>query len=233
MRSPQILLNCRAMPHDTLTPLRPAITPDLLLRAYSVGIFPMSEGRKDPGVFWVDPQMRGIIPLNGFHISRSLARAIRAEQYEVRVNADFAGTVAGCAAREETWINDQIFDLYEQLHAAGFAHSVEVWDGSELVGGVYGVALGAAFFGESMFSRRPNASKIALTYTVKRLRYGGFQLFDTQFVTDHLISLGAVEIPRSEYRKRLEKALDWEADFLAQPSPVPVQEILQRRTQTS
>ena len=198
-----------------------------------MGIFPMSEGREDPGVFWVDPQMRGIIPLNGLHISRSLARAIRAERYQVRVNADFAGTVQGCAARDETWINDQIFDLYEQLHAAGFAHSVEVWDGDELVGGVYGVALGAAFFGESMFSRRTNASKIALAYLVKRLRYGGFQLFDTQFVTDHLLSMGAVEIPRSEYRKRLEKALDWEADFLAQPSPVPVHEILHRRTQTS
>lgn len=198
-----------------------------------MGIFPMSEGREDPGVFWVDPQMRGIIPLNGLHISRSLARAIRAERYQVRVNADFAGTVQGCAARDETWINDQIFDLYEQLHAAGFAHSVEVWDGDDLVGGVYGVALGAAFFGESMFSRRTNASKIALAYLVKRLRYGGFQLFDTQFVTDHLLSMGAVEIPRSEYRKRLEKALDWEADFLAQPSPVPVHEILHRRTQTS
>ena len=221
------------MPHDVLTPTRPAITPDLLLRAYSVGIFPMSEGREDPGVFWVDPQMRGIIPLNGLHISRSLARTIRAERYQVRVNADFAGTVQGCAARDETWINDQIFDLYEQLHAAGFAHSVEVWDGDDLVGGVYGVALGAAFFGESMFSRRTNASKIALAYLVKRLRYGGFQLFDTQFVTDHLLSMGAVEIPRSEYRKRLEKALDWEADFLAQPSPVPVHEILHRRTQTS
>ncbi len=198
-----------------------------------MGIFPMSEGREDPGVFWVDPQMRGIIPLNGLHISRSLARAIRAERYQVRVNADFAGTVQGCAARDETWINDQIFDLYEQLHAAGFAHSVEVWDGDELVGGVYGVALGAAFFGESMFSRRTNASKIALAYLAKRLRYGGFQLFDTQFVTDHLLSMGAVEIPRSDYRKRLEKALDWEADFLAQPSPVPVHEILHRRTQTS
>lgn len=221
------------MAHDVLTPIRPAITPDLLLRAYSVGIFPMSEGREDPNLFWVDPPMRGIIPLNGLHISRSLARAIRAERYRLRVNTDFAGTVAGCAAREETWINDPIADLYGQLHAAGFAHSIEVWDGETLVGGVYGVALGAAFFGESMFSRRPNASKIALAYLVKRLRYGGFQLFDTQFVTDHLLSLGAVEIPRSEYRKRLERALHWEADFLAQPSPVPVHEILHRKTQTS
>lgn len=193
----------------------------------------MSDSRDDQDMFWVDPQMRGIIPLNGFHISRSLSRAIRAERYQVRVNQDFVGTVQGCANREETWINDQIFDLYQQLHAAGFAHSVEVWDGDDLVGGVYGVALGAAFFGESMFSRRPNASKIALAYLIKRLRYGGFQLFDTQFVTDHLISLGAVEIPRSDYRKKLERALDWDADFLAQPNPVPVHEILHRSTQTS
>jgi len=221
------------MAHDVLTPLRPAITPDLLLRAYSAGIFPMSEGRDDPNLFWVDPPMRGIFPLNGFHISRSLARQIRSERYEVRINADFAATVQGCSEREETWINEQITDLYDQLHAAGFAHSVEVWENDTLVGGVYGVALGAAFFGESMFSRRPNASKIALAYLVKRLRYGGFQLFDTQFVSDHLLTLGAVEIPRSDYRKRLERALHWEADFLAQPSPVPVPEILQRKTQTS
>jgi leucyl/phenylalanyl-tRNA---protein transferase len=221
------------MAHDLLTPLRPAITPDLLLRAYSVGIFPMSEGRDDPGVFWVDPQMRGIIPLNGFHISRSLAKDIRSQRYDIRINADFAGTVQGCSEREETWINNQISDLYDQLHAAGFAHSVEVWEGDSLVGGVYGVALGAAFFGESMFSRRRNASKIALAYLVKRLRYGGFQLFDTQFVTDHLLSLGAVEIQRSDYRKKLERALHWEADFLAQPTPVPVHEILHRKTQTS
>ena len=131
------------MAHDVLTPLRPAITPDLLLRAYSVGIFPMSEGRDDPGLFWVDPQMRGIIPLNGFHISRSLDKAIRSERFDIRINADFAATVQGCSAREETWINDQITDLYDQLHAAGFAHSVEVWEGATLVGGVYGVALGA------------------------------------------------------------------------------------------
>lgn len=221
------------MAHDVLTPIRPKVTPDLLLRAYSAGIFPMSEGRADPGLFWVDPPMRGILPINGFHISRSLARDIRAERYDIRINADFAATVQGCAAREETWINDQIADLYDQLHAAGFAHSVEVWEGGALVGGVYGVALGAAFFGESMFSRRTNASKIALAYLVKRLRYGGFQLFDTQFVTDHLLTLGAMEIPRADYRKRLERALNWEADFLAQPSPVPVSEILQRRTQTS
>ncbi len=221
------------MAHDVLSPRRPALTPDLLLRAYAAGVFPMSESRDNPEIFWVDPQMRGVIPLGGLHISRSLAREIRAERFQVHINRDFAGTVMGCADREETWINAQIFDLYQQLHLAGFAHSVEVWDGTDLVGGVYGVALGAAFFGESMFSRRPNTSKIALAYLVNRLRYGGFQLFDTQFVTDHLISLGAVEIPRAEYRKKLERALDWDADFLALPQPVPVQDVLQRRTQTS
>lgn len=221
------------MAHDLLTPQRPALTPDLLLRAYSAGIFPMSESRDDPDVFWVDPQMRGIIPLNGFHISRSLARKIRREPYQIKVDTDFTGTVAGCADRAETWINPRIFDLYEQLHLAGFAHSLEVWDGPELIGGVYGVALGAAFFGESMFSRRKDASKIALAYLINRLRYGGFQLFDTQFVTDHLISLGAVEIPRSDYRKRLERALHWDANFRAQPSSVSPEEVLHRRTQTS
>ncbi len=221
------------MAHDVLHPARPALTPDLLLRAYAAGIFPMSESRDAQDVFWVDPQMRGIIPLSGFHISRSLAKRIRQDPFQIRVNHDFAGTVAGCADREETWINPQIFELYRQLHLAGFAHSLEVWEGSDLVGGVYGVALGAAFFGESMFSRRTDASKIALAYLVTRLRYGGFQLFDTQFVTDHLLSLGATEIPRADYHKRLERALNWDADFLAQPSAVSPSEVLQRRTQTS
>lgn len=221
------------MAHDMQQPKRPPLTPDLLLRAYSAGIFPMAESREDDNVFWVDPQMRGIIPLGGFHISRSLAQRIRKMPYTVHVNADFSGTVAGCADRTDTWINPTIFDLYEQLHLAGFAHSVEVWEGSELVGGVYGVTLGAAFFGESMFSRRSDASKIALAYLVSRLRYGGFQLFDTQFVTDHLISLGAIEITRAEYHRRLERALNWDANFLAQPPAVSLEDVLQRKTQTS
>ena len=198
-----------------------------------MGIFPMSEGREDPGVFWVDPQMRGIIPLNGLHISRSLARAIRAERYQVRVNADFAGTVQGCAARDETWINDQIFDLYEQLHAAGFAHSVEVWDGDELVGGVYGVALGAAFFGESMFSRRRDGSKLALVHLCDHLRSCGFTLFDTQFITPHLASMGAIEITRAAYRAHLRNALALPASILAQPLCSDRYSVLQRSTQTS
>ncbi|QBY00915.1 leucyl/phenylalanyl-tRNA--protein transferase [Rhodophyticola sp. CCM32] len=221
------------MPHDLRPEKRPPLTADLLLRAYAAGIFPMSEGRDDPDLFWVDPQRRGILPLDGFHMSRSLARRIRAEPFDIRVDTDFEATVQGCADREETWINAEIFDLYQQLHAAGFAHSLEVWDCETLVGGVYGVTLGAAFFGESMFSHRPDASKIALAYLVCRLRYGGFQLFDTQFVTDHLIRMGAVEIPRATYHRYLERALDWEAAFGAQPEPVSVQEVLHLRTQTS
>jgi leucyl/phenylalanyl-tRNA--protein transferase len=221
------------MAHDIIPVSRPKLTPDLLLRAYSAGIFPMAESRDDKTLFWVDPQKRGIFPLDGFHISRSLARAIKSAPYEIRVNSDFLGTVRGCADREETWINNEIFNLYLNLHDAGFAHSVEVWEHDKLVGGVYGVVLGAAFFGESMFSHRPNTSKIALAYLISRLRYGGFQLFDTQFITDHLISLGAVEISRAAYRVKLEKALDWGAEFLAQPTPVSVHDILQRRTHTS
>jgi len=192
----------------------------------------MSEGHDDPEFFWVDPHRRGILPLDRFHTSRSLARRIRAEPFDVRINTDFAGIVAGCADRPETWINAEIAEMYHQLHRAGHAHSIDVRQGTELVGGVYGVALGAAFFGESMFSRRPDASKIALAYLVSRLRHGGFQLFDTQFVTDHLIRLGAIEIPRTCYHARLAKAVTETADFLAQPDPPPVQEVLNLRTRT-
>ena len=215
-----------------LSPVRPRLTPDLLLRAYTAGLFPMSDGRDAPEIYWVDPRHRGIIPLGGLHVSRSLARKIRQRCKRVTVNCDFMGVLAGCADREETWINDEIFDLYTQLHEAGFAHSVEVWDGADLVGGIYGVAMGGAFFGESMFSRVTDASKIALAYTVSRLRYGGFQLFDTQFVSDHLIRMGAVEIPRARYRTLLEQALVWEADFLAQPGDVDPAEVLQQRGRT-
>jgi len=179
-----------------------SLTADMLLRAYALGVFPMAESREDPEVFWVDPRWRGIVPLEAFHISRSLARHIRRGGFEVSVNRDFDGTLRGCADRPETWINDTIFRLYTTLHDRGFAHSLEVWEDGALVGGVYGVTLGAAFFGESMFSRRSNASKVALAYLVDRLRLGGFQLFDTQFITAHLRSLGAVEIPRADYRRR-------------------------------
>ena len=209
------------------------LTADMLLRAYALGVFPMAESREDPEVFWVDPRWRGIFPLDDFHISRSLARHIRRGRFEVSVNRDFDGTLRGCADRPETWINDTIFRLYTTLHARGFAHSLEVWEDGALVGGVYGVTLGAAFFGESMFSRRTNASKVALAYLVDRLRLGGFQLFDTQFITAHLRSLGAVEIPRAEYRRRLAEALARPADFIRPALPADPQELLQRSTQMS
>ncbi|MBF9035659.1 leucyl/phenylalanyl-tRNA--protein transferase [Rhodobacterales bacterium HKCCE2091] len=219
------------MAHD-LRP-RPDLTPELLLRAYAAGIFPMAETRDDPEIFWVDPVMRGIIPLDGFRMSRSLARTIRSGRFEVTLDRDFRGTVAGCAARPETWISPAIAAHYDALHAAGHAHSLEIREDGALVGGVYGVTLGAAFFGESMFSRRRDASKVALAYLVARLRAGGFTLFDTQFLTPHLASLGGIEISRAEYHSRLAAALRLEADFFAAPDPMPAQVVLQLRTQTS
>lgn len=209
------------------------LTPQLLLNAYASGVFPMAEHRDDPEIFWVDPRRRGVFPLDRFHISRSLARRMRRCGYQIRINSDFEGVVLGCADRAETWINAEIFELYNQLHALGFAHSLEVWDNDTLIGGVYGVTLGRAFFGESMFSRRTDASKIALAYLVDRLNTAGFTLFDTQFITPHLASLGAIEIPRARYRLLLETALTDEADFTAPPLPASVQEVLQRNTQTS
>ena len=209
------------------------LTPDLLLRAYASGIFPMAETRDSGEIFWVDPRRRGVLPLDGFHISRSLRRRIRQEPFRLTVDADFAGVVVGCADRPETWINDTIHELYLTLNLAGFAHSLEVWEGSTLVGGIYGVTLSGAFFGESMFSRRPDASKIALAYLVDRLRLGGFFLFDTQFVTPHLARMGAVEISRAAYHSRLAAALEVSADFDA-PGPLPpAQALLQRNAQTS
>lgn len=201
------------------------ITPEILLHGYAMGIFPMAEGRAEAEIHWVDPQRRGVFPLENFHISRSLARHILRCGWDIRIDTDFAGVVAGCAGRPETWINAEITDLYLALNRAGFAHSLEVWDGADLIGGVYGVTLGAAFFGESMFSRRTNASKTALAWLVHRLRAGGFQLFDTQFLTPHLASLGAVEISRAVYHRRLEKAVQAQASFTPagyQPLPSSV-----------
>lgn len=189
------------------------ITPDVLLRAYAMGIFPMSDGRDEPEIHWIDPRRRGILPLEGFHLSRSLSRRIRSGNQRVTVDTAFEAVVEACAARDETWISQRIQRLYAQLHALGFAHSVEVWDGAELVGGVYGVTLGSAFFGESMFSRATDASKVALAYAVHRLRAGGFRLFDTQFLTPHLASLGGTEISRAEYHRLLGEALTHTADF--------------------
>lgn len=193
--------------------INPEITPDILLRAYAMGIFPMADSRDDPAVHWIDPRRRGVMPLDGFHLSRSLARRIVRTQPDVRANTAFALVVKTCAEHEKTWISHRIQTLYEALHAIGHAQSLEVWDEDILVGGVYGVTLGAAFFGESMFSRRTDASKIALAYLVHRLRAGGFRLFDTQFLTQHLASLGGVEIPREDYHLLLEDALSDHGNF--------------------
>jgi len=209
------------------------LTPTLLLHAYASGIFPMAEHQDSSEIYWVDPSRRGIMPLDGFHMSRSLKKAILAEHFDIRFDTDFAAVVAGCADRPETWINDVIFQIYADLHAAGHAHSMEVWEGSELVGGVYGVAQGAAFFGESMFSRRTNASKIALAWLVHRLSVTGFTLFDTQFVTPHLASLGGIEIDRADYLDRLEQAIDQRAHITRLPAPQTAAQVVQRMTQTS
>lgn len=218
----------RIMRDDT-----PALTPELLLNAYASGVFPMSESRDDPEVFWVDPRFRGIIPIGGFHISRSLAKRMRRGGFRVSFDTAFEQVVEGCADRDETWISDTIFALYSALYKAGFAHSVEVWEGDTLIGGSYGVALGGAYFGESMFSRRTDASKIALAWLLDRLRLDGFTLFDTQFLTPHLASLGGIEIPRGEYRKRLKAALAEPARFNAEAPIEPAYSVIQRSTQTS
>ncbi len=208
------------------------ITPELLLHGYSVGIFPMSEHRDDPEIFWVDPRLRGVMPLDGFHISRSLRRAMRRSTWTITTDQDFTGVVDGCADRHDTWISGEIRALYAALHLKGCAHSLEVWEDSVLVGGVYGVVLGGAFFGESMFSRRTNASKIALACLVDRLRQGGFTLFDTQFITGHLASLGGTEISRAQYHVRLAQAKNRRASFNAAADATPY-EVMQRMTQIS
>ncbi|WP_375176089.1 leucyl/phenylalanyl-tRNA--protein transferase [Pseudooceanicola sp.] len=209
------------------------LTADLLLHAYTAGIFPMSEHRADPEVFWVEPRRRGIFPLDGFRISRSLARALRRDDYQVTINRDFIGVLDGCADREETWISGRIADLYMQLHDSGHAHSLEVWEGERLIGGVYGVSLGAAFFGESMFSRRTDASKIALAWLVVHLNQSGYHLFDTQFLTPHLASLGACEVSRGAYRSQLAEALAQHADFTSHPLPASGHSVVQVNTQIS
>jgi len=201
------------------------ITPEVLLKAYACGIFPMAENADDPSLFWVEPEQRGVIPLDGFHVPSRLARTVRADRYRVTVDRDFAAVIDGCAAaaagRERTWINARIRSLYSQLAARGYCHSVEAYDGDRLVGGLYGLALGRAFFGESMFHRATDASKVALVHLVARLIAGGFTLLDTQFVTSHLKTFGAVEVPRRRYHKLLEAALADIADFGALPAEVP------------
>jgi leucyl/phenylalanyl-tRNA--protein transferase len=202
------------------------ITPEVLLRAYAVGIFPMSESIDDPTLFWVEPEQRGVIPLQGFRIGSRLARTVRSDGFRITINQAFEAVIDGCAepqpGRDNTWINRRIRNLYIALHRLGHCHSVEVWDNSELVGGLYGVSLGGAFFGESMFHRARDASKVALVHLVARLITGGFVLLDTQFVTEHLLQFGAVEVPRRRYRLMLDRALPHVADFMALPIDRPI-----------
>ncbi|KQY19172.1 MULTISPECIES: leucyl/phenylalanyl-tRNA--protein transferase [Rhizobium/Agrobacterium group] len=190
---------------------QPDITPDLLLRAYSIGLFPMADSADDPELFWVEPELRGIIPLDDFHISKSLAKTIRRAPFEIRYDTAFEQVMDGCAApapdRPTTWINAKIRSLYATLHSMGHAHCVEAWEDGELVGGLYGVSLGSAFFGESMFSRRTDASKICLVHLVQRLRKQGFVLLDTQFTTEHLKNFGAIDVPKARYEKMLARAI--------------------------
>jgi leucyl/phenylalanyl-tRNA--protein transferase len=192
----------------------PSITSDVLLRAYSIGLFPMAESADDPEIFWVEPELRGILPLDAFHASRSLMKAVRRKPFDIRYDTCFEAVMAGCAAeapdRPSTWINSTIRTLYTELHHRGHAHSVEAFEGEELVGGLYGVSLGSAFFGESMFSRRTNASKICLVHLVERLTARGFTLLDTQFTTEHLKTFGAIDVPKDEYLKLLAKAMEGE-----------------------
>jgi len=195
------------------------VTPQLLLKAYACGIFPMSESAKDPGIFWVEPEFRGVLPLDEFHVPKRLARTVRQDVYEIRIDTCFEEIITRCAAqtgeRDETWINRRITDLYSELHEMGRCHSVECWQDGELVGGLYGVHLKSAFFGESMYSRRRDASKVALVHLVKRLNAGGFKLLDAQFITEHLKQFGAQKIPRDDYEILLDNALQSEADFFA------------------
>jgi leucyl/phenylalanyl-tRNA---protein transferase len=196
---------------------QPELTPDILLRTYAAGIFPMAESADDPTLFWVDPDRRGVLPLDAFHVSRKLQKILRSGTFDVRIDTAFAEVIRLCGeahhGRPSTWINSEIIRLYAGLHRMGHAHSVETWRDGRLVGGLYGVALGGAFFGESMFSREPESSKVALCHLVARLRRGGFKLLDTQFVTKHLSQFGVREIPRSEFRRLLAQALDVSAEF--------------------
>ena len=195
------------------------ISPELIVRAYRAGIFPMAEDATSTDIFWVSPEQRGIIPLDGFIASTSLRKALRKTRFSVRVDTDFEAVIEGCATvgddRDETWINTTIRAIYGELFRRGVAHTVEVWDGPELVGGLYGLAIGGAFFGESMFHRATNASKIALAHLVARLNAGGYVLLDTQFVTDHLASLGGIEVPRADYEEMLALALERDGDWSA------------------
>jgi len=203
------------------------VTPDLLLRAYGAGVFPMAESRESERLYWLDPALRGILPLDaGFHLPRRLKRTALSPRFTVTADRDFPGVIHGCAepapGRVDTWINPEIARLFTQLHQRGAAHSIEAWQDDRLVGGLYGVDLGGAFFGESMFSRATDASKVALVHLVARLRLCGFVLLDTQFLTAHLARFGATEIPKAEYKRRLALALEVPARWRAE---IPAEEI--------
>jgi leucyl/phenylalanyl-tRNA--protein transferase len=215
------------------------ITPEVLLKAYACGIFPMAESADDPALYWIEPEMRGVIPLEGFHVSSRLARTVRTTRFTVAIDRAFEAVIEGCAEpkpdRRRTWINARIRRIYRALFERGHCHTVEVYDGAELVGGLYGVSLGRAFFGESMFHHARDASKIALVHLVARLKVGGYRLLDTQFVTDHLKTFGATEVPRRRYHKLLADALVGEADFAVFPlgEPIPGATALSRATMPS
>jgi leucyl/phenylalanyl-tRNA---protein transferase len=213
------------------------LTPQVLLKAYACGIFPMAESADDPGLYWIEPEARGIIPLDRFHIPRRLARTVASDDFEIHIDRDFEEIIAGCAGaapgRASTWINARIRQLYAELFELGHCHTVEAWQDGHLVGGLYGVRLGAAFFGESMFTRARDASKVALVHLVARLKVGGFHLLDTQFTTDHLNQFGAVDLDRHQYHQLLERAVKTEADFYRLPGGTTGEEILQSVSQTS
>lgn len=197
------------------------LTPEILLTAYSHGLFPMAEAHDDPTLFWVDPEWRGILPIDNFHLSRSLAKTLRQDRFEITIDKDFTGVITGCAqsgpGRESTWINGLIQDLYNALFNQGYVHTIEARHEGQLVGGLYGLALGGAFFGESMFTQKTDASKVALCHLVARLKLGGFQLLDCQFITGHLAKFGAIEISRRDYRKKLVGALEAVGNFITTP----------------
>ncbi len=204
----------------------PAITPEIMLRAYAAGIFPMAESADDPELFWVEPELRGVVPLDGFHLSGRLARTVRSDRFEVSVDQDFEAVIAACGEarpdRPETWINRRIRAIFGELFALGHVHTVECRREGRLVGGLYGLSLGGAFFGESMFHRETDASKVALVHLVARLRRGGYRLLDTQFQTGHLAQFGTIEIPREAYRLRLHDALRYEGDWHVWPAQTAV-----------
>ncbi len=213
------------------------ITPEILLKAYAAGIFPMAESGDDPELFWIDPEFRGILPLDQFHVPKRLIRTIKSQRFDIRIDTSFEKVITACASqskdRPATWINQPVLDLYGQLFKMGHCHCVEAWFEGELVGGLYGIRLGGAFFGESMFTRKTDASKIALVYLVARLIHGGFTLLDTQFVTDHLKRFGTIEIEREDYHHRLAHALDTRGDFYSLALDCGPKEVLQLLSHTS